>query len=64
MNKRLYIKNWIQVLLIIINVIAILIMGSDCEDLNLFITSHLLAGLVFGINSLILLKYGRLNYDD
>lgn len=63
MSKR-YIKNWVQVLLVIINMLAILIMGSDCEDIKIFIVSHLFAGLVFVLNSLILLKYGRLNYED
>ena len=63
MSKR-YIKNWVQVLLVIINMLTILIMGSDCEYMKIFIISHLFAGVVFTINSLILLKYGRLNYED
>ena len=57
--NRLVFKKWVVWLLIIINTFAICIMGSECEDLTLFIIGHLIAGIVFVINSQLLLKYGK-----
>ena len=53
-------RKWVIVLLTIVNVIAFMIMGSDCESLKTFIVSHLIACLVFSFNSMIILKYGRI----
>lgn len=53
-------RKWVIVLLTIINVIAFMIMGSECDSLKTFIVSHLIACLVFSFNSMIILKYGRM----
>lgn len=54
MKKRL--KRWVVWLLTIISTLAFIIMASDCEDLSIFIISHIIATLVFGLCSYVLIK--------
>lgn len=55
--KKLKLKNWVKNTLVIINLIAFLVMASECEDLGLFLISHIVAATVFCINSYILIKH-------
>ena len=54
--KKRRLKGWVKELLVIINIISILFMGSDCEDLSLFTLSHLIALVIFIITSIILIE--------
>lgn len=61
--KRIVLKKWVEVVIIFIQVIAFMILGSESDDLKVFIISKLIALLIFGINSIILFKYSRLMED-
>lgn len=57
--KRLVLKDWVVILLAVVNMLALLVMGSDTEDLKLFVITHLVACLIFTGNSMLIIKYGR-----
>lgn len=61
--KRIVLKKWVEVVIIFIQVILIMVLGSESDDLKIFIISKLIALLIFGMNSLILFKYSRLMED-
>lgn len=61
--KKIYLKKWVEVVIIFIQVILFMILGSECEDLKVFIISKLVALTLFIINSMILFKYSRLVED-
>ncbi len=54
MKRRL--KRWVVWLLTIISTLAFFIMASDCEDMTVFIISHIIAALVFGLCNYVLIK--------
>lgn len=57
--KKNVLKNWVVGVLAIINMIALMIMGSDCESLTTFLMTHLIATGVFAFNSMLIIKYGK-----
>lgn len=61
--KRIVLKKWVEVVIIFIQVILFMILGSESDDLKVFIISKLVALIIFGINSIILFKYSRLMED-
>ena len=61
--KRIVLKKWVEVVIIFIQVISFMILGSESDDLKVFIISKLIALIIFGINSIILFKYLRLMED-
>ena len=61
--KKIYLKNWVEVVIIIIQFILFMILGSECDDLKIFITSKIIALCLFLINHYILYKYSRLVSD-
>lgn len=64
MGKRLYLKKWLEKILILINSI-ILIFLAMVDDFNFkgFIILVVLL-IIFSFNGLIINKYGRLLKDD
>ena len=52
-------KNWVTYLLMGVNFIALIFMMSDSKDLGEFILVHLTSTIVFVVNSLIIIKYGK-----
>lgn len=62
--KRLVFKKWVMVVLGIIEFIAFIFICSDCEDLTLYMVSHLIAGIVFATTSMLLIKYGRKEWTE
>lgn len=61
--KRIVLKKWVEVVIIFIQVILFMILGSESDDLKVFIVSKLIALILFVINSAILFKYSRLVED-
>ena len=61
--KKIYLKKWVEVVIIFMQVILFMVLGSECEDLKVFIISKLVALTLFIINSMILFKYSRLVED-
>jgi len=59
MKKKIVLKKWVEVVLEIVLFMSILIGASECDNMRIFIISHLGAGLVMIIVGMILVKYGR-----
>lgn len=55
--KKRKLKKWVEYTLVTINAFMFIIMASECEDLKIFITSHVIALIIFAFNSYILGKY-------
>lgn len=47
MKKKLIFKKWIQNLIIITMIAAVIVCSGECESMSLFITKSLLSTLVF-----------------
>lgn len=58
--KKIYLKKWVEVVIIFIQVILFMILSSDCDDLKIFSVSKIIVLIIFVINSKILFKYSRL----
>lgn len=58
--KKRYLKKWVEVVIIFIQVILFMILSSDCDDLKIFSVSKIIVLIIFVINSKILFKYSRL----
>ena len=48
--KKIYLKKWVEVVIVFIQVILFMILGSECDDLKIFIVSKLIALIIFVIN--------------
>ena len=57
--KKLRLKRWVKVVLMVIAVISGLVMMSDCEETTFFIVSHLIALGIFTLSCCLLSKYER-----
>ena len=64
MKKSWKFKQWVVNTLIIINFIAIMFMGAGCDDMTLFISSKLIALLVFASNNYVLFKHSNLFEEE
>lgn len=53
-------RKWVSITLVIINIFAVIIMASECDDLKMFITSKIIATNIFILNNMLLMKYGGL----
>ncbi len=56
--KKRYLKKWVENMLVIINLISLVMLGSDSD--KYFFTIHLTSLVIFVINCLILKKYSKL----
>jgi hypothetical protein len=64
MKKSWKFKQWVVNTLIIINFIAIMFMGADCDDMALFISSKLIALLILAFNNYLLFKHSNLFEEE
>jgi len=62
--KKRHLKQWVVNTLVIINFIAIMFMGADCDDMALFISSKLIALLIFAFNNYLLFKHSNLFEEE
>ena len=62
--KKRHLKQWVVNTLIIINFIAIMFMGADCDNMALFISSKLIALLIFAFNNYLLFKHRNLFEEE
>ena len=62
--KKRNLKQWVVNTLIIINLIAVMFMISDCNDMALFISSKLIALLIFAFNNYLLIKHSNLLEEE
>lgn len=61
--KRRKLRKWAEYSLIIINILAFIVMASDCESTKVFIISHLITLIIFVLNSHLLIKYTDLTKE-
>ena len=57
--KKLVFKKWVVNILFVICFISILVMASDCEDIKLFVISHVVATGVLVMCAWLLKKYWK-----
>lgn len=62
--KKRHLKQWVVNILTIINFIAIMFMGADCDNMALFISSKLIALLIFAFNNYLLFKHSNLFEEE
>ena len=62
--KRLVLKRWVENILIIIQSILIIFFSAECDDLKVEIISKTIMLIIFILNNIVLIKYGRLFYED
>lgn len=58
MKKRV-LKDWVVMVLGFINIIAIMVLASDCDNIHNFLVTHIIALVVFVFNATIITKYGK-----
>lgn len=56
MKRRKLKKGWVW-LLEILNFASLMVMGGDSESMKVFIISKLIAGIIFTLTALVLVKY-------
>lgn len=61
--KKFYLKKWITNLILMMQMLLFIMLGSDCENTILFITSKIVILLIMYMNHLIIKKYTRL-YEE
>lgn len=61
--KRIYLRKWLTNLIVMIQMLLFIILGSDCESTSLFIISKIVILLIMYMNHLIIKNYTRL-YEE
>ena len=59
MKKKLVMRKWFENVILFIGGMALLVAMSECDDMLIFITSHLIAILVLSVVGCMLMFYGR-----
>ena len=58
--KRLYFRKWVDVVLVIIETMLLLLLGSEVDNTFIFVISKLIFMVLFILNGYLLLKYSRI----
>lgn len=61
--KRIYLRKWLTNLIVMIQMLLFIMLGSDCESTSLFIISKIVILLIMYMNHLIIKNYTRL-YEE
>lgn len=64
MKESRKLKQWAVNTLVVINFIAFMVMGADCDNMVLFISSKLIALLIFAFNNYLLFKHSNLFKEE
>lgn len=59
MKKKLVFRGWVEKVLGVIVILAIMIVASECNNPLAFVISHIVAGAVILLIATLFLKYGR-----
>ena len=59
--KKIRLRKWVEVVIGTIMAMRFILLGSDCEDFNIFVISHLMFLGMFILCGCLLSKYGHLN---
>lgn len=54
--KKRRLKRWVKNLLVGILVLSIIIGSSECENMTIFVVSHIIAGITMILSGYILIK--------
>ena len=57
--KKFRLRKWVEYLLVVVAFLSFCIMGSECDDMMIFVISHIIATIIFVTSSSILISYGR-----
>lgn len=57
--KKYKLRKWVEVVLVVIGILAFIVIGSDCEDMNTFVVTHLIATGILILVGSILEVYAR-----
>lgn len=60
MNKKYVLKNWVQMLLIVVIGLSFMVLGAECENTLIFISSKIIALAVMYESTNLLEKQGNL----
>ena len=55
--KRRKLKRWVVWLLTLVNLLSLIVMGGESQSMKVFIISKIIAAAIFGLTTLILVKY-------
>lgn len=59
MKKKLVMKKWVEVVLLVISFITLLICMSESDNTLIFATSHILGGVVLMLIAMMFMSFGR-----
>jgi len=59
MKKKLVLRGWVEKVLGVIVILAVMVVASECDNLLMFAISHIVAGIIILLVAIILLKFGR-----
>ena len=62
--KRLYFRKWVDVVLVIIETMLLLLLGSEIDNTFIFVISKLIFMVLFILNGYLILKYSRIARED
>ena len=57
--RRKVFKDWVVMVLGFVNILAVLFMASDWENMLTFHLVHIIALIIFVINTILIFKYGK-----
>lgn len=58
--KKVYFKKWVDIVLVVIQMMLIMLLGSEVDNTFIFVISKLIFLTLFILNSYILIKYSRI----
>ena len=62
--KRLYFRKWVDVVLGLIEVMLLLLLGSEVDNTFIFVISKIIFMALFILNGYLLLKYSRIVEEE
>lgn len=57
--KKVYLKKWVEVVLVLLLIGAMLVLGGECNNFTVFVASKVIAIIIIFWIIYILIKYGR-----
>lgn len=59
MKKRLVMKKWVEVVLLVILFVMMFIVMSECDNTMVFAISHILGGAIIIVIAMMFMSFGR-----
>lgn len=57
--KKVYLKKWVEVVLVLLLIGAMLVLGGECSNFTVFVASKVIAIIIIFWIIYILIKYGK-----